>query len=139
MVSPVHSPPVTMDTPTSHTQGMQIGLPKELLRSPAAKSQTKETFNGWMASGWKRPAIKGRDTGHCCIAFWVPWEMYGKTHWRLKQVVNGGDPQDTSWQHEYRCNEACWAMLALDCLCLMSLGCTYQYICLYCYLAAQKY
>jgi hypothetical protein len=97
-----------------------MAFPKELY-GPVAETQTEETFDNWMASGWKNP--EDGDAINCCLAFWAPWVMYGKTHWRLKQVVRGEDPQDSAWKSNCTCNEACWAMGALDCISLLYLGC----------------
>lgn len=80
---------------------------------PSGQSGTKdsESFDTWMAKFCIEPPT---DTGACCLAFWAPYAQYGKTHWRLKQVEDGQDPSNVSWQSKDGCNGPCWAWFAMS-------------------------
>ncbi|KAK0125586.1 hypothetical protein ONS95_000407 [Cadophora gregata] len=67
-------------------------------------------YNGWMSQFCVEP--RG-DISTCCLGFWVPCALYGKTHWRLKQIVRGKDASDSTWKSKNGCNTACWAWCGL--------------------------
>ncbi|PSS13081.1 hypothetical protein M430DRAFT_105806, partial [Amorphotheca resinae ATCC 22711] len=46
---------------------------------------------------------------NCTLSCVVPCVQYGKTQWRLSQIVKGGDPHDSGWRRSERCNSSCWA------------------------------
>ncbi|KAG4439183.1 hypothetical protein IFR05_005336 [Cadophora sp. M221] len=67
-------------------------------------------YNDWMSQFCVEPQ---HDTSTCCLGFWVPCALYGKTHWRLKQINRGKDASDSKWQLKDGCNTACWAWCGL--------------------------
>lgn len=94
---------------------------------PVTRAQSKVVFQGWMAKFCIAPP--GGDVDTCCLAFWVPSAMYGKTHWRLARIAKGQDHQNSSWKSKFICNGACWSAqllscIGLECLCIgCSVGC----------------
>lgn len=76
----------------------------------------KVVFDEWMAKLYVQPGKAGHpgDVGTCCLAWWVPCALYGKTHWRLKQLADDKDPSDDSWKSKYGRNGPCWAFYALS-------------------------
>ncbi|KAH7342586.1 PLAC8 family-domain-containing protein [Rhexocercosporidium sp. MPI-PUGE-AT-0058] len=67
-------------------------------------------YNDWMSQFCVEPK---NDTSTCCLGFWVPCALYGKTHWRLDQINRGNDASNSKWQSKNGCNSACWAWCGL--------------------------
>ncbi|PVH79168.1 hypothetical protein DL98DRAFT_461375 [Cadophora sp. DSE1049] len=67
-------------------------------------------YNDWMSQFCVEPRD---DISTCCLGFWVPCALYGKTHWRLKQIIRGKDASDSTWKPKDGCNTACWAWCGL--------------------------
>lgn len=61
-------------------------------------------------SGWQTKwcAEPRNDAGACCMAFWVPWAMYGKVDWRLRRVAMAEDASEESWKPKYGFNVPCF-------------------------------
>ncbi|CAL3966450.1 unnamed protein product [Diplocarpon coronariae] len=78
-----------------------------------ANGSDRELYNGWMSQFCVEP--RG-DADTCCLGFWVPYALYGKTHWRLKRVNRGRDATDESWKPGDGCNGPCWGWWALSCI-----------------------
>ncbi|PBP23287.1 hypothetical protein BUE80_DR005865 [Diplocarpon rosae] len=72
-----------------------------------------EAYHGWMSQFCVEPR---NDANTCCLGFWVPYALYGKTHWRLKRVNRGQDATDESWNSSDGCNGPCWGWWALSCI-----------------------
>jgi hypothetical protein len=86
-------------------------------------AKNPQSFDEWMAKFCVEPP---EDTYTCCLAFWVPCAIYGKTHWRLKQVEEGRDPSGDSWEPRYGCNGPCWALYGM-CF-LIQCDCEFSYL-----------
>ncbi|PBP18208.1 hypothetical protein BUE80_DR011101 [Diplocarpon rosae] len=76
-------------------------------------SDSSEAYHGWMSQFCVEPR---NDANTCCLGFWVPYALYGKTHWRLKRVNRGQDATDESWKSSDGCNGPCWGWWALSCI-----------------------
>jgi hypothetical protein len=85
------------------------GLPplREALRTDDDVSEAH--FDKWMAGYCVEPPA---DAGTCCLGFWVTCALYGKTHWRLRRIAAGQNPQNDAWHSKNGCNGACWAQFA---------------------------
>jgi hypothetical protein len=66
--------------------------------------------SAWMAKFCVEP---DGDAATCCLGWFVPCALYGKTHWRLEQLRKDKDPLDTSWKCSYGCNGPCWLFYLL--------------------------
>jgi len=72
------------------------------IHSESTHRENNAQFSGWMNEFCTCP---GGDLGTICLAYWLPCVQYGKTHWRLEQIRDGGDPLDPSCKHGW--NGAC--------------------------------
>lgn len=103
---------VAKQKPLSSSQINTRSLPPLRETMPNNDGDGSPHFNGWMTIwGEERPQ---KDMGTCCIGFWFPPALYGKTHWRLQQVSAGKNPDDHEWKFSQGCNGACWTMSALS-------------------------
>jgi len=68
-------------------------------------------FSQWMNTFCSCP---GGELNTICLAFWLPCVQHGKTHWRLEQVRDGGDPLDPSCKHGL--NTACGIHVVGTCI-----------------------
>jgi hypothetical protein len=66
---------------------------------------------------------------NCTLSCVVPCVQYGKTQWRLSQIVKGGDPHDSGWRRSERCNSSCWAWCGIQSF--LCFGCEYPLIDIY--------
>jgi hypothetical protein len=105
-------------------------------------SATDESYAGWMARHWLEPLLNTDksyadwmsrfcfeppgDARACCEGCFIPFALFGKTHWRLKQITQGGDPLDSNWHSKDGCNGCCWAWLGLR---LLSFDCEFSSRC----------
>ncbi len=74
-------------------------------------------YNGWMTKFCVEPPD---DVNTCCLGCWVPCVLYGKTHWRLKQVSKGEDGTDSKWRSKDGCNAPCWAWWGVSSVCCIT-------------------
>lgn len=81
--------------------------PKTLIQYVKEKKRGETTSKYWMASFCTEPD-DNQDCSTCCLGFFVPCALYGKTNWRLNQLTKLKDPLDSSWKSSYGCNGACW-------------------------------
>jgi hypothetical protein len=88
----------------------------------------------WMAKFCVEPP-HSFDVNTCCLGWWVPSVLYGKTHWRLQRLIKNKDPLDSSWKADDGCNKWCGIYLALD---LIGYQCKY-YELLYLVLETDRY
>jgi len=78
------------------------------------KGAESRPYNGWMTKFCDEPPD---DVNTCCIGFWIPCVLYGKTHWRLKRVSKGEDAADSNWKPKNGCNAPCWAWWGVSSMC----------------------
>lgn len=81
-------------------------LPPLRAAAPSADGSHEDHFNSWMAPFCGNPFV---DAGNTCTGLWATCALYGKTHWRLQQIVADKDPQDDAWDSKKGFNSACWA------------------------------
>lgn len=105
--------PLTPATATTPSDNQHFGLGHPLRHGhPRWVSQSGTTdYHGfshpkptpWMNELCHEPE---GDLRTCCVGFWLPGALYGKTQYRLKQMAEGEDPLNES-RHEI-CNGPCW-------------------------------
>ncbi|KUJ21727.1 uncharacterized protein LY89DRAFT_381682 [Mollisia scopiformis] len=139
LIPPVHrealvTPQYTLIVPRNHqvmddsTALRQSAWGAEGARRPsqANRSQTEDetTFQDWL-SPWcqEPPDAENRDVETCCLGFWVPCALYGKSNWRLKRVAMGEDSSNASWKPSMGCNGNCWGWFGLCCLTAVVIPC----------------
>lgn len=83
-----------------------LPLPPLRAAAPANDGSHEDHFNDWMAPYCGNPFV---DMGNTCTGLWATCALYGKTHWRLQQIVANKSPQDDEWEHKKGFNSACWA------------------------------
>jgi hypothetical protein len=98
-------PSGTMAQSTAGAAGGQIRA-----SNPLMEKRNISTTRGWRTKFCVEPP---GDAGTCCFGFWVPFALYGKTQWRLRQAAMQEDALDSSWKPKYGCNGPCWAYWAL--------------------------
>lgn len=76
-----------------------------------------DPYTGWMSKLCVEPNKGDLDANTCCLGFWVPCALYGKTNWRLTQINGGRDATDSSWKSNDGCNTSCWAWYGAWCFC----------------------
>lgn len=103
---------VAREKPLSSSQINTRSLPPLREAMPTNDGEGSPHFNRWMTIWGEEGSQK--DMGTCCMGFWFPPALYGKTHWRLQQVSAGKNPDDHEWKFSQGCNGACWTMSALS-------------------------
>ena len=107
------------NSPVAHDHGLTKPTAFNVSSNPRSGSTTDESYAGWMNQWCHEPPD---DAKACCLGFWVPPVLYGKTHWRLQNLTKGEDPLDSNWHSRDGCNGCCWAWFGLNIVCL---GCKF--------------
>lgn len=66
---------------------------------------TDQNSKYWMSAFCMEPRGDG---GTCALGTFVPCALYGKTNWRLDQLLAQENPLDSAWNRKDGCNRGCW-------------------------------
>lgn len=88
-----------------------------VIRASQAASHNQEreenTFEDWLSPWCQEPP--GGDAGTCCMGFWAPCVLYGKSDWRLKSLAYDENDSRRKWTAGKGCNGACWTYWGSSC------------------------
>lgn len=73
----------------------------------------ESSFPDWLSPWCQEPP--GGDADTCCLGFWVPSALFGKTHWRLNTLSYDRDDKRRTWKPAMGCNGMCWVYCAVAC------------------------
>ncbi|KAF7907730.1 uncharacterized protein EAF01_005316 [Botrytis porri] len=104
------------------TPQLRYAIPDQPQRSELAMNRNKSEHKG--QSDWMVPFCHHSEGDHktALEGLFVPCLLYGKTHWRLKNVALGRDPHN--FKSSDGCNSMCWIHGALTAACCLSIGLT---------------
>lgn len=88
------------------------------IESQGESGAENQPYNDWMTTFCAEPS---NDVNTCCLGWWMPCVLYGKTHWRLKRISKGEDATDSDWKPKTGCNAPCWAWWGVSSLCCITL------------------
>ncbi|TGO37280.1 hypothetical protein BHYA_0101g00300 [Botrytis hyacinthi] len=104
------------------TPQLRYAIPDQPQRSELSMNRNKSEHKG--QSDWLVPFCHHPEGDHATAleGLFVPCLLYGKTHWRLKNVALGRDPHN--FKSSDGCNSMCWIHGALTAACCLSIGLT---------------
>ncbi|KAF7957441.1 hypothetical protein EAE96_003025 [Botrytis aclada] len=104
------------------TPQLRYAIPDQAQRSELSMNRNKSEHKG--QSDWMVPFCYHPEGDHktALEGLFVPCLLYGKTHWRLKNVALGRDPHN--FKSSDGCNSMCWIHGALTAVCCLSIGLT---------------
>ncbi|TGO53293.1 hypothetical protein BCON_0126g00190 [Botryotinia convoluta] len=104
------------------TPQLRYAIPDQPQRSELSMNRNKSEHKG--QSDWMVPFCHHPEGDHktALEGLFVPCLLYGKTHWRLKNVALGRDPHN--FKSSDGCNSMCWIHGALTAACCLSIGLT---------------
>ncbi|TGO13969.1 hypothetical protein BTUL_0060g00250 [Botrytis tulipae] len=104
------------------TPQLRYAIPDQPQRSELSMNRNKSEHKG--QSDWMVPFCHHPEGDHTTAleGLFVPCLLYGKTHWRLKNVALGRDPHN--FKSSDGCNSMCWIHGALTAACCLSIGLT---------------
>lgn len=119
LVPPQH----TLITPRDYHSGQTMDTQTNLGTGEPARSGSQAgdnnqeddavAFQDWLSPFCQEPP--GGDADTCCMGFWVPCVLYGKSAWRLKALALDED-DNRRWTPKNGCNGHCWGWLGAACV-----------------------
>ncbi|KAF7875165.1 hypothetical protein EAF04_002337 [Stromatinia cepivora] len=120
--TPAPAPAMVETKQPKSTPQLHYTIPDQPQRSEPSLNRNKSEHKGqsdWMVPFCHNP-VGDHETAFTGI--FAPCVLYGKTHWRLKNVSLGRDPH--KFNSSDSCNSMCWIHGALTVACCLSIGLT---------------
>ncbi|ATZ48526.1 hypothetical protein BCIN_03g07270 [Botrytis cinerea B05.10] len=122
LATAAHAPAMVEARQPAVTPQLRYAIPDQPQRSELSMNRNKSEHKG--QSDWMVPFCHHPESDHTTAleGLFIPCLLYGKTHWRLKNVALGRDPHD--FKPSDGCNSMCWIHGALTAACCLSIGLT---------------
>lgn len=116
--TPLASPAKVENMQPETTPHLRYAIPNPPQRSEPSLNRNKSEHKG--QSDWMVPICHHTVGDHNTVlmGLFAPMALYGRTHWRLKNVSLGRDPHDI--KPSDGCNSMCWIHGALTVACCLS-------------------
>lgn len=113
----VPAPVMVEDKQPKTSPHLRYAIPDQPQRSEPSLNRNKSEHKG--QSDWMVPFCHNPEGDHETVftGIFAPCILYGRTHWRLKNVALGKDPHN--FESSNNCNSMCWihgAMTVAGCL-----------------------
>lgn len=118
LATAAHAPAMVEARQPAVTPQLRYAIPDQPQRSELSMNRNKSEHKG--QSDWMVPFCHHPESDHTTAleGLFIPCLLYGKTHWRLKNVALGRDPHD--FKPSDGCNSMCWIHGALTAACCLS-------------------